>query len=172
MRKTIKKGDLVIIQNNITDTVYDIQEGRYYFEGVPGFFTASEVVLVKDAPKEIKRTPIKKKSAGPLHKQTAPGEKPIEKKLYKIRQISKNQAKLNAIYNKMHGPYLEKRLECAVKSKNCTFYSQEIHHKKGRIGQLLITESNFLPICQSCHHFININSKQAIELGFSERRNC
>lgn len=46
----------------------------------------------------------------------------------------------------------------------------DIHHKKGKIGDLLIDTRHFLPVCRACHEFIETNPEIAKDLGFSEDR--
>ena len=55
--------------------------------------------------------------------------------------------------------------------KGCTKNATEIHHKRGKIGELLIDVNNFAAICRNCHEWITENSKEAIELNLSEKRN-
>lgn len=46
----------------------------------------------------------------------------------------------------------------------------DIHHKRGKIGDLLVDTRYFLPVCRACHNFLHDNPKIAKELGFSEDR--
>lgn len=46
----------------------------------------------------------------------------------------------------------------------------DIHHKKGKIGDLLTNTKYFLPVCRACHQFIHDNPEIAKDLGFMEDR--
>jgi len=52
----------------------------------------------------------------------------------------------------------------------CKLRASQVHHKKGR-GIYLMDKSTWLPVCDACHKQITIHSKEAIEKGFSDRRN-
>lgn len=52
----------------------------------------------------------------------------------------------------------------------CTEYSQECHHKKGRIGDDLLDDKNWLALCHMCHEYIENNREFAMEKGFSIKR--
>lgn len=49
----------------------------------------------------------------------------------------------------------------------CTNMSTECHHIKGRDGDLINDETNFLAVCHNCHHYIhNVNPRLAKERGY------
>lgn len=52
----------------------------------------------------------------------------------------------------------------------CTLKASQVHHKKGR-GIYLLDQSTWLPVCDGCHREITIHSAEAIEKGFSDKRN-
>ena len=60
---------------------------------------------------------------------------------------------------------------CMANLKGCTHLSTQIHHKKGREGDLLMDTSKWLAICHKCHSWITEHSAQAIEMGLSLKRN-
>lgn len=48
----------------------------------------------------------------------------------------------------------------------CMIHATDIHHKAGRIGELLTNTSYFLPVCRACHRYIHDHSAWAEEQGF------
>ena len=46
----------------------------------------------------------------------------------------------------------------------------DIHHMRGKIGDLLTNTKYFLPVCRACHEFIESNPEIAKDLGFSKDR--
>lgn len=78
---------------------------------------------------------------------------------------SKMQERL-AIYRPTRDKYLKEHLICEV--KGCDKSSTNVHHKKGRIGELLYDIDYFLACCSTCHpqkiHFTHV--KWAIEMGY------
>lgn len=52
----------------------------------------------------------------------------------------------------------------------CTHMSSEIHHKKGRTGDLYLDKDNWLAVCRACHEWIELNPQKAKELGYSKSR--
>jgi len=65
---------------------------------------------------------------------------------------------------------MEQNKVCQAKLFGCTHLSTDLHHIKGRVGDLLTDENNFLAVCRSCHTFIEENPKFAKEKGFSKSR--
>mgnify|MGYP003503850759 FL=1 len=98
---------------------------------------------------------------------------PPQKKYSKIPLSTQKRAKELEIYSKMRLVFLRENPNCQTNGiiKGCTIKATEVHHKKGKIGNLLITESNFLSICRSCHRWVTDNSKEAVEMGLSDKRN-
>ena len=48
--------------------------------------------------------------------------------------------------------------------------ASEIHHMKGRTGELLTDPTYFLGVCRSCHNKITLNPEWAHDLGYSATR--
>ena len=59
---------------------------------------------------------------------------------------------------------------CQAHLTGCTTYTTEVHHKAGRVGDLLLDESLWLAVCRSCHAWIELNPLEAKEKGFSINR--
>ncbi len=73
-------------------------------------------------------------------------------------------------YNKLRKEYLQNKSVCHAKVHNCTVHTTDIHHMKGR-GLYLLNTSTWLPVCRSCHNWIENNPEESYELGFSLKRN-
>ena len=52
----------------------------------------------------------------------------------------------------------------------CTKYSTDVHHKMGRIGELLLMIIHWLAVCRACHDWIENHPEEAREKGFSIKR--
>jgi|TARA_R100000541_G_scaffold16916_3_gene26601 hypothetical protein len=83
-----------------------------------------------------------------------------------INNYSKKMSKLNAAYTKMRVPYLTDNPVCHANIHNCSIKATDIHHKQGR-GLNHLNVDTWLPVCRNCHMWIEENTVEAIELGFS-----
>lgn len=84
-----------------------------------------------------------------------------------IPKRTKKREKQEREYSRLRNEFLEQNKHCARCNKKAT----QVHHVAGRVGGLLTDVTNFLPVCSPCHIWITENSKEAIELGLSKRRN-
>lgn len=48
--------------------------------------------------------------------------------------------------------------------------ASEIHHMRGRLGDLLADQRYFLGVCRACHQRITEHPELAYEMGWSTRR--
>jgi len=87
-----------------------------------------------------------------------------------ILQISKKRKDEMDKYGKLREGFLIVKPKCEVQLLNCIGASTEVHHKVGRTGDNYLKISTWLAVCRNCHTWITENSKEAIELGFSESR--
>ena len=71
------------------------------------------------------------------------------------------------IYKILRDDFLKDHFVCEVCFKNP---ATDVHHKKGRLGELLTLVRYFLAVCRSCHTKIETNPKWAKENGYSESR--
>jgi hypothetical protein len=78
--------------------------------------------------------------------------------------------KTNRKYSKLRIQFLTDKPNCMASLPGCTLRSSEIHHKKGR-GKYHNDITTWLSVCRSCHTWIELNEPEAIELGFSIKRN-
>ena len=93
--------------------------------------------------------------------------KPKIKKAKPIKNISDKQLKRLAKYRPIRDAYLKANpiCECCIASE-----STDIHHKAGRIGDLLWDNRHFLAVCRNCHTRIETSPDWAKEKGYSVTR--
>lgn len=98
-------------------------------------------------------------------------EKPVLKPPKRINAISRTQRQKLAKYSLVRAEYLAEHGECEARiSAICTVRSIEIHHKAGKIGDLLTAPHNFLAVCSNCHDWIEAHPEAAKDMGFSVSR--
>lgn len=85
----------------------------------------------------------------------------------KIKQVSVKRSQENRLYTAKRALYLAENIKCEC----CKVMpSTEIHHKKGRIGNLLTDTRYFLAVCRQCHTKIELNPEWAKENNYSLSR--
>lgn len=87
------------------------------------------------------------------------------------RQISfesDTRKALNRNYRKEASVFISLHPICEVAS--CSNKSASVHHKEGRIGDLLMDKSKWLAVCISCHQKIEHSPEWAKENGYSDSR--
>ena len=95
-----------------------------------------------------------------------PKPEPRKKAKYKgIRHRSKKRSKQEREYNIKRVKFLEGKT-CPVTGQPAT----EIHHMKGRIGELLNDERYWLAVSREGHAWIELNPEEAKEKGWSLNR--
>lgn len=94
-------------------------------------------------------------------------EKEEKKKKPKIKVLSNKREQQNKLYLSIRKVFLEGK-KCVV-CQSCE--AQDVHHKMGRIGDLLINIKYFLAVCRHCHTEIEKNTTWAYENGYSLKRN-
>jgi hypothetical protein len=112
------------------------------------------------APKSaIKRSPVKPPKNPP------PKSKP---RIAPIRKKSKKQISRDSKYMKIRNQFLSENEYCLGKiNTDCTYLATEVHHGKGKIGELYFDTKFFIPLCPSCHRYIEVHPVEAKKLGFS-----
>ena len=107
-----------------------------------------------------------------VYKYPPKPKKPIAKKQQpKIKRVSDKRAKQEREYSKVRVTYLTANSVCEIRVAGCTHEATEIHHKAGRIGQLLTDDRYFCATCRNCHQWAELHPKEAKELGVSISRN-
>lgn len=84
-------------------------------------------------------------------------------KRYSLNPISKSRSSLIKIYNKLRIPFLESNPVCQI----CNDHpSTQVHHKKGKLGLLLIAVEYWMACCFTCHRKIEDNRAWGYQMGF------
>lgn len=86
-----------------------------------------------------------------------------------ISPVSPKQKKRLAEYAIVRAEYLHEHPYCEARMCRGA-RATEIHHRAGRVGDLLTDKSNFLAVCRECHNEIELRPEWAKEMGFSESR--
>lgn len=73
------------------------------------------------------------------------------------------QRKRLAVYKLVRDTFLENHGRCAVCRER---KSDEVHHKRGRIGKLLCNVAYFVPVCMECHAWIGAYPATARAMGW------
>lgn len=88
------------------------------------------------------------------------------KKVYRIPNRSKKRAKAEREYSRKRKEFLDKNPLC----EHCGKMATEVHHKRGRIGDLLTDERHFMAVCREDHQQIEMNPDWAHQMRYSESR--
>lgn len=86
-----------------------------------------------------------------------------------VKTIAKTGDKLKEdlkVYRKEARRYLTQHPKCAI----CGQLASTIHHRAGRIGELLLDKTKWLSLCLPCHQRVTEDSAWAIKNGYSESR--
>lgn len=87
------------------------------------------------------------------------------KTIKKIKPIADKRLERLKEYRIKRDKYLKDNPKCEV--KGCSNDTTNLHHKKGRIGELLSDERYFMACCSTCHpKRIHENPKWARENGY------
>ena len=78
-------------------------------------------------------------------------------------------SKINSEYSKLRKEFLQNHPMCHAKIYKCSLQATDVHHKKGR-GTHHLDVSTWLPVCRSCHMWIEVHPLEASELGFSKSK--
>lgn len=89
--------------------------------------------------------------------------KPINKK-------STKQQKLEIVYRIARDKFLKDHPYCQAQLPGCMGKCDQIHHKKGKIGELYLDTKYWLALDFNCHRWIEEHPEEAKKLGFSESR--
>lgn len=94
------------------------------------------------------------------------GEPRIFKPRKPIKPVSNTQRQRIAKYSLVRAEYLAGRETCEAKIPGvCTGRATDVHHRAGRVGDLLTDKSNFMAVCRECHTWIHDNDADARERG-------
>lgn len=88
-----------------------------------------------------------------------------------LRQQSKKRAKENSQYLQKIKEYKDAHPVCQVRTKICTYHSQEIHHTRGRENDRLLDSEYWLAVCSLCHRYIHANPSESYQNGWLISKN-
>lgn len=95
------------------------------------------------------------------------GRKPVKRRTQlklsskPIRRRSKAMAKRMQVYQQQAEEWLGSRM-CA---NGCMSSATQVHHSRGRRGNLLLDKRFWIPLCAQCHRFVHDHPEEARELG-------
>lgn len=93
---------------------------------------------------------------------------PLKKTQTYISPISESRSQDLAKYRKSRQEYFKENPVCEF--PGCDDMRLELHHKRGRIGNLLFNKKFFCSLCHKHHVFIETHPEEAKRLGLSEYR--
>lgn len=97
--------------------------------------------------------------------QSSHSPKPTKQKPLAPR--SKKRAKQESEYSNKRKIFMSAHSMCQANiSGLCTSTSTDIHHVKGRVGELLLDESYWMSVCRACHQWIETHPVEATQLGY------
>lgn len=102
--------------------------------------------------------------------QMKPVKPLVVKTPVRIKKASTKRIKQNSEYSQVRHDFLYSNEFCKARLPICTQWATEIHHKKGRIEELLTATEFFLPVCRRCHDWIEAHPVEAQDLGLSLSR--
>lgn len=89
----------------------------------------------------------------------------------KIPPKSSKRITQDNLYGKKRKLFLTAHSICKASIRGvCNGAACDIHHMKGRIGDLFLDETYWLPVCRACHYWIEMRPEAAKELGLSINR--
>ena len=89
-------------------------------------------------------------------------------KIKPIKKLSQKRLNQNSEYLKLRLEFLSDNPKCQV--IDCNKESNQVHHKKGRIGALLTDIRYFLSVCAECHEKIELEPVWSKKQGYSLNR--
>ncbi len=109
----------------------------------------------------------KDKYCQPCWYQLKPAKLVIKSPAKKVKKVSTKRRKQNSEYTQVRHDFLYQHEFCKARLPICTQWATEIHHMKGRIEELITDTQFFLPVCRSCHDWIENHPEEAYVLGLS-----
>ena len=101
--------------------------------------------------------------------QTRHSFKPKNKKPLAPR--STKRAKQESEYSNKRKIFMLEHPMCQANiSGLCTSQSTDVHHIKGRSGELLLEVSEWMSVCRACHQWIETHPIEATALGFRKSK--
>ena len=79
----------------------------------------------------------------------------------RIRQVSVKQASRNQRYARIRNEFMSQPENKVCCLDGCANWSEDVHHSRGRIGDLLFDTRFFLAVCREHHAWIDANRDRA-----------
>ena len=86
-----------------------------------------------------------------------------------LKGKSDKRAVLDQLYSVSRQRFLSRNPFCQARLEGCTAHASDIHHKEGRSKKYLDVLT-WLPVCRTCHQWIELHPIEAKELGYSKSR--
>ena len=101
-----------------------------------------------------------------------PAAKPVTSKL--IKPVSDKRKPLDQLYSKLRKQFLDQpeNSTCRAKLHVCTYHTGQdltIHHMRGR-GKYYLDSTTWIPLCLSCHRWVEEHPADAKEMFLTESR--
>jgi hypothetical protein len=101
-----------------------------------------------------------------------PTTKPVTSKL--IKPVSDKRKPLDQLYSKLRKQFLDQpeNSTCRAKLHVCTHHTGQdltIHHTRGR-GKYYLDSTTWIPLCLSCHRWVEEHPADAKEMFLTESR--
>lgn len=87
----------------------------------------------------------------------------------RLRAVSPKRAAQNRTYRILRAKFLTENPWCWY--PGCGRRSQDLHHKAGRRGAMLLAVEHFAALCRTHHDHLTTHPAEAYRLGLSESRN-
>lgn len=90
-----------------------------------------------------------------------------------MRRESPRRAAENRAYRKQRVEFLTENPLCQMpkwRDAKCNEPATEVHHRRGRVGALLLDQRYWSAMCSRHHRYVTEHPAHAYSLGISERR--
>lgn len=89
-----------------------------------------------------------------------------------IAKKSDNQKEIDKELKKLYPIYLSRpeNKACKIKMEGCTKKATVVHHTRGRIGDQVFEQKDWLPSCPSCNIVLETRHAESVEKGFKKPR--
>jgi len=124
-----------------------------------------------DCPPDSKEQPLTAKRCNMHYWNYRASLKPVKiKEIGKpIPKVSARQLERLAKYRKVRNEFMVNK-KCEANLQGCTIKATDLHHAKGKIGDLLTDKRFFKALCRSCHSYIETHPNFAKENNYSLNR--
>jgi hypothetical protein len=86
---------------------------------------------------------------------------------HEIAKKSAQQKERDKEFRPIHDRFMRTHKECMIRQEGCLVKTTELHHGKGKIGDLLFDEQWLVAACLPCHRWAELHPVDAKVLGIS-----